>query len=163
MGFKSLIRGFRRRRNSTTAEYDDVHNRLMARYPEGKVVQPSIAGYGELIRCFGAGSPGMVVSRSSHHRHRVWHWRDCRVGDVHLPGRRLLWSLAMRNICGANRHRHGHYRHASNPQCAGRVHRWLFCSGQRLSHELLQGVRVSREVVLPQLTSVISDIDYPDT
>lgn len=35
-GFKNLIGSFRKKKTDQLGQYDDVHNRLMAKYPEGK-------------------------------------------------------------------------------------------------------------------------------
>ncbi len=49
-GFKSLWGSLRRKRDSSSdAEYDDVHNRLMAAYPEGMYFILFFLGYHVLI------------------------------------------------------------------------------------------------------------------
>lgn len=37
MGFKNLINSFRKNKDSEAGQYKDIHNRLMAAYPEGKL------------------------------------------------------------------------------------------------------------------------------
>ena len=43
-GFKNLFKSFRRPEAEDTGEYKDVHNRLMARYPEGMVCPKGLTG-----------------------------------------------------------------------------------------------------------------------
>lgn len=41
-GFKNLFRSFQKKKGSqANAEYQDVHNTLMAKYPEGKHSSPA--------------------------------------------------------------------------------------------------------------------------
>lgn len=41
-GFKNLFRSFQKKKGSqANAEYQDVHNTLMAKYPEGKQSSPA--------------------------------------------------------------------------------------------------------------------------
>lgn len=41
-GFKNLLRSFRNKKGpQANAEYQDVHNTLMAKYPEGKHSSPA--------------------------------------------------------------------------------------------------------------------------
>lgn len=114
-GFKSLFASFRRKKDDESGNpnraYDDVHNRLMAAYPEGMFIFTKAPLSTQRQNYSDFKSFRMVVPwhpRRIHCSRCPW-YRS--VAHLHLPGCRALWYLSVRHLCHSHRCRCCHDRY----------------------------------------------------
>lgn len=147
-GFQSLFKGLRFWRKKTDGnseavkdEHLDVHNRLMAAYPEGMDSPGFMCCASDACR-----SLGMVVRGNARHLRRLWCARHHSLADLYAAHRDPVGHFAVSCFCDTHRHHHVHDGHPCDAQRAGRVHRRHHLRRQCPGHELLQGLRVGFSV-----------------
>jgi len=127
-GFENVVHAFRRKNGARAAEYQDVHNKLMTNYPEGKLLWLSPSPMTNLLPSWKLlnldfDSSTMVVYIGPRNGHRLWNWWHCGLADIyHTCGcfLRLAPCSYFRDTC---RHCQGHDWNRGDTQCSCRIYR----------------------------------------
>lgn len=111
MGFKNLWASIRRRKRTEGVDggdYKDVHNRLMAAYPEGKCLLVKLCGGDKPTK--GKHSLRVVVFRRPATCFCFWFRRCCRLADVHYSRSGAIWCCSVVDLRGTCRDHQSHDR-----------------------------------------------------
>lgn len=144
MGFKNLWASFRRKKAAEGVEggdYKDVHNRLMAAYPEGMHIYLFVLPFLPVVetlqkkrsisnQSLNAYSLGVVVFRCADCCCWLRIRRSGWMADLYHSRSGTVWCCPLHDLCDSRRHHQGHDRNRGYLERAGRVHRWVVGPGQ---------------------------------